>query len=61
MQLVCCHAICLYFNRRNKQGSSSDGNHEEAPSGNVDDDCEVRKGAKRLVNLNKNEMFYISV
>uniref|UniRef100_A0A9J8C071 Condensin-2 complex subunit H2 n=1 Tax=Cyprinus carpio carpio TaxID=630221 RepID=A0A9J8C071_CYPCA len=26
--------------KRNKQGSSSDGNHEEAPSGNVDDDCE---------------------
>ncbi|XP_016091693.1 condensin-2 complex subunit H2-like [Sinocyclocheilus grahami] len=26
--------------KRNKQGSSSDGNHEDAPSGNEDDDCE---------------------
>uniref|UniRef100_A0A671MNN1 Condensin-2 complex subunit H2 n=2 Tax=Sinocyclocheilus anshuiensis TaxID=1608454 RepID=A0A671MNN1_9TELE len=26
--------------KRNKQGSSSDGNHEDATSGNEDDDCE---------------------
>ncbi len=35
--------FCLYFNRRDKQGSSSDGNHEKSPSGNEGDDCEVRK------------------
>lgn len=46
------HAICVYLNRRDKQGSSSDGNQEKAHSGNEGDDCEVCKWALKFVTLN---------
>uniref|UniRef100_A0A673I7M6 Condensin-2 complex subunit H2 n=1 Tax=Sinocyclocheilus rhinocerous TaxID=307959 RepID=A0A673I7M6_9TELE len=40
MFYVCVTVINFTKNKCNKQGSSSDGNHEDAPSGNEDDDCE---------------------
>lgn len=33
--------VLLYFNRRDKQGSSADGNQDTASAGNEEDDCEV--------------------
>lgn len=33
--------VLLYRNRRDKQGSSADGNEDKASAGNEEDDCEV--------------------
>ncbi len=61
-RIGCCHVFCLYFNRRDKQGSSSDGNQDKSPSGNEGDDCEVRKWAIVVLNLNKSYIIiYICV